>query len=353
MKIKNLLLLLSLSCTIAYAEISDNDIETIENLSDQVLGNKKLAKLEPQIKAQIKKSQPTVQQLFKAKEIDYNDSVYLHNYAIITSGYAEYLLDQHCAEQSHPIQELTEQAYLALKKRDPKDTIALNNFGLFYAQMSVYYRKNSDPTPRLTYLLKAEQLFETLIQIEPDDEEYQRNYYAVLSDKLMLLYKYHRDIEEQKRLVNILKKPLFEYLSNPEQAFDSGNFIILAQQYYQGLNRENPKAAERWLRDNQQKIETVVNKNRKHTQRENEFLAEFYALLNQPAKALSYLKQLEFSDENSTEPSSFEDEPNLANLRLNPEYQKWFKKYTQDYQEYRKALPEVCKITQLEILGSH
>ncbi|MFW1806080.1 hypothetical protein ACG9Y5_18855, partial [Acinetobacter baumannii] len=145
-----------------------------------------------------------------------------------------YLLDQHCAEQSHPIQELTEQAYLALKKRDPKDTIALNNFGLFYAQMSVYYRKNSDPTPRLTYLLKAEQLFETLIQIEPDDEEYQRNYYAVLSDKLMLLYKYHRDIEEQKRLVNILKKPLFEYLSNPEQAFDSGNFIILAQQYYQG-----------------------------------------------------------------------------------------------------------------------
>ena len=104
MKIKNLLLLLSLSCTIVYAEISDNDIESIENLSDQVLGNKKLAKLEPQIKAQIKKSQPTVQQLFKAEEIDYNDSVYLHNYAIITSGYAEYLLDQHCTEQSHPIQ---------------------------------------------------------------------------------------------------------------------------------------------------------------------------------------------------------------------------------------------------------
>lgn len=353
MKIKKLLLLLSLSCTIAYAEISENDIVAIENLSDQVLGNKKLAKLEPQIKAQIKSAQPNIKKLLEAKQIEYNDSVYLHNYAIITSSYAEYLLDQHCAALSHPFQELTEQAYFALKKRDPKDVIALNNLALFYAQMSVHYRKNIDPTPRLTYLVKAQHLFETLIQIEPDDDDYKKNYYAVLSDKLMLLYKHHLDVQEQNRIGNILKKPLFQFLADPDQPFDSGNFIILAQQYYQGLNRENPKAAEKWLRDNQQKIETVVNKNRKHTQRENEFLAEFYALLNQPTKALSYLKQLEFSDENSTEPSSFENEPNLANLRLNPEYQKWFKKYTQDYQEYRKALPEVCKMTQLEIMGSH
>jgi hypothetical protein len=353
LKIKNLFFLLSLSCTYTYADISNNDIDAIENLSDQVLGNKKLAKLEPQIKAQIKTAQPSVHKLLKAKEISYNDSVYLHNYAIITSGYAEYLLDQNCAELSHPIQELTEQAYFALKKRDPEDAIALNNLALFYAQMSVHYRKNIDPTPRLNYLVKAQHLYEILVQLQPDDDDYEKNYYAVLSDKLMLLYKHHLDLEEQKRIGNILKKPLFQFLSHPDQPFDSGNFIILAQQYYQGLNRESPKAAEKWLKDNQQQIETVINKNRKHTQRENEFLAEFYALLNQPTKALSYLKQLEFSDENSTEPSSFENEPNLANLRLNPEYQKWFKKYTQDYDAYREALPEVCRISQLEMMGSH
>ena len=91
-----------------------------------------------------------------------------------------------------------------------------------------------------------------------------------------------------------------------------------------------------------------MNKNRKQTQREKEFLAEFYALLGQTDRALSYLKQLEFSDENNTEPSSFENEPNLANLRLNPEYQKWFKQYKQDYAAYRKAIPKVCKISQLE-----
>ncbi|MFW1641927.1 hypothetical protein [Acinetobacter guillouiae] len=348
MKIKIVIFLLSLNASITYADINDDEIQAIEDLTDQVLATKNLAKLEPQIKAQIQKAQPNVQKLLKAKDIEYNDSVYLHNYAILASGYAEYLLEQHCTTLSQPFQELTEQAYFALKKHDPKDTIAINNLGLFYAQMSVYYRKNIDPTPRLNYLLKAEQLFETLMKLQPDNEEYEKNYYAVLSDKLMLLQKYHRDQNEQKRLINILKKPLFHYLSDPNQAFDAGNFIILAQQYFKYLNREDPKLAEKWLRDNQAKIEAVVNKNRKQTQREKEFLAEFYALLGQTDRALSYLKQLEFSDENNTEPSSFENEPNLANLRLNPEYQKWFKQYKQDYAAYRKAIPKICKINQLE-----
>lgn len=135
MKIKILIFLLSLNASITYADINDGEIQTIEDLTDQVLATKNLAKLEPQIKAQIQKGQPNVQKLLKAKDIEYNDSVYLHNYAILTSGYAEYLLEQHCTTLSQPFQELTEQAYFALKKRDPNDTIAINNLGLFYAQI--------------------------------------------------------------------------------------------------------------------------------------------------------------------------------------------------------------------------
>ena len=57
------------------ADINDDEIQAIEDLSDQVLATKNLAKIEPQIKAQIQKAQPNVQKLLKAKDIEYNDSV--------------------------------------------------------------------------------------------------------------------------------------------------------------------------------------------------------------------------------------------------------------------------------------
>lgn len=353
MNIKQLsiVLLLSLQNTALYADIDMTEIESIADFTNQVMETKNLSIIEAQIKIQIYHAQQNVQKLLKSNNMSYNDSVYLHNYAIITSQYAEYLLKQHCTALSIPYQKKTEDAYLALQKRDPNDKIALNNLGLFYAKMSVYYRKNTDPTPRLENLIKAEQLFSLLIKIDPEDKEHQINYDAVLSDKLMLLQKHHLDFNEQKRLMNLLKKPLFQYLSHSQQQLDNvdvGNFLILVQQYYKILNTENPQNAEKWLIDNQSKIEAIVQKKSKLSQRENEFLAEFYALLGQSEQALYYLKQLEISDESTTEPDSIEKEPNLANLKLNAEYQLWFKQYKQDYEEYRKAIPKLCKITQLE-----
>lgn len=356
MKIKYLcLLLLSLHHSAVYADVDLSEIQSLADFTDQVMEKNHLSTIEPQIKLQIQQAQQYVQPLLKSTKISYNDSVYLHNYAIITSQYAEYLLEQHCIPLSIPYQKKTEEAYLALLKRDPNDKIALNNLGLFYAKMSVYYRKNTDPTPRLENLNKAEQLFSSLMKLDPGDKEHQTNYYAVLSDKLMLLQKHHRDFEEQKRLMNIIKKPLFKYLSNPKSqlnAIDTGNFLILVQQYFKILNTENPQVAIKWLSDNQSKIEAIVQKNHKYTQRENEFLAEFYALLEQPKQALHYLKQFEVSNDEATTPDSIENEPNLANLKLNAEYQQWFKQYKHDYEEYRKAIPKLCKITQLEAIQS-
>lgn len=70
MKIKILIFLLSLNASISYADINNDEIQAIEDLSDQVLATKNLAKLEPQIKAQIQKAQPNVQKLLKAKDIE-------------------------------------------------------------------------------------------------------------------------------------------------------------------------------------------------------------------------------------------------------------------------------------------
>ena len=351
MKRKHLcLLLFMLHHSNVYADIDMTEIESIADFTDQVMQTENLSAIEAQIKIQIYQAQPNVQKLLKSNNMSYNDSVYLHNYAIITSRYAEYLLEQHCTALSIPYQKKTEDVYLALQKRDPNDKIALNNLGLFYAKMSVYYRKNTDPTPRLENLIKAEQLFSLLIKIDPKDKEHQINYHAVLSDKLMLLQKHHLDFNEQKRIMNLLKKPLFQYLSHSQQLenVDVGNFLILVQQYYKILNTENPLTAEKWLIDNQSKIEAIVQKKSTLSQRENEFLAEFYALLGQSEQALYYLKQLEITDESTTEPDSIEKQPNLANLKLNAEYQLWFKQYKHDYEEYRKAIPKLCKITQLE-----
>ena len=61
MKIKIVIFLLSLNASISYADINDDEIQAIEDLTDQVLATKNLAKLEPQIKAQIQKAQPNVQ----------------------------------------------------------------------------------------------------------------------------------------------------------------------------------------------------------------------------------------------------------------------------------------------------
>lgn len=348
MKFRFALLCLSLLTSSIYAGINDEDLDQMEELGQQVLTTKHLAPYEAQILKQIQDAKPHMQELYLADHISYNESVYIHNYAIINSQYAEYLLDQNCTEQSHPYQTQAEAAYLRLLKRDPQDKVALNNLGLFYAQMSVFYRKNTDPTPRLQYLEKSEKQFIQLIKIYPNNAEYQTNYYAVLSDKLALLQKHYQNLAEQKRLIAILKKPLFQYLDMPKQTLNAGNFIILAQQYFKDLYSENPEKAEKWLYDHQKKIEAIVKNNQTHDQRESEFLAEFYALLGQTDKALHYLKQLEFTDENGIEPSSIEDEPNLANLRLNPEYQKWFKQYQNSYTQYRKAIPQVCKITRLE-----
>lgn len=356
MKIKYLcLLLFSLHHSAVYADIDLSEVQSLADFTDQLMITKHLATIEPQIKKQIQQAQPNVQSLLKTSKISYNDSVYLHNYAIITSQYAKYLLEQHCIPLSIPYQKKTEEAYLALLKRDPNDKIALNNLGLFYAKMSVYYRKNTDPTPRLENLVNAERLFSSLVKLDPEDKEYQINYDAVLSDKLMLLQKHHLDFNEQKRLMTLLKKPLFQYLSNSQQPLDNvdvGNFLILVQQYFKILNTENPQTAKKWLSDHQSKIETIVQNNHQYTQRENEFLAEFYALLERPKQALYYLKQLEVSDDEATTPDSIENEPNLANLKLNAEYQQWLEQYKYDYGEYRKAIPKLCKITQLEAIQS-
>lgn len=357
MKIKYLcLFLFVLHHSAVYADVDLSEIQSLADFTDQVMETNHLATIEPQIKLQIQQAQQYVQPLLKSPKMSYNDSVYLHNYAIITSQYAKYLLNQSCIPQSVPYQQKTEDAYLALLKRDSNDKIALNNLGLFYANMSVYYRKNIDPTPRLENLVNAERLFSSLVKMDSEDKEYQQNYDAVLSDKLMLLQKHHLDFNEQKHLMNLLKKPLFQYLSNSQQhsdtTIDVGNFLILVQQYFKILNTENPQTAKKWLSDHQSKIEATVQKNHQYTQRENEFLAEFYALVEQPKQALYYLKQLEVSDDEATTPDSIENESNLANLKLNVEYQQWLEQYKHDYEKYRKAIPKLCKITQLEAIQS-
>ncbi len=344
-----LLLTSNLYISNVYADIDVSELQSLADFTDQVMEQEKFSTLESEAKIQLLHAQPNIQKILDAKKITYNDSVYLHNYAIITSQYAEYLLNQNCSEASIPYQQQTEKAYQRILKYNPKDKTALNNFGLFYAQMSVYYRKNTDPTQRLAYLVKSEKLFAELLVLSPQDNDYKRNYNAVLSDKLMLLQKYNQDLNEQKRIIDILKKPLFQYLANPNQTFDAGNFLILVQQYFKHLNKENSKLAQKWLSDHQTLIETIVQKNQKQNQREAEFLAEFYALLGQNERAMSYLKKIELSDDNDTEPSTLENEPNLDNLKSSPEYQKWFKQYKQDYEQYRKAIPQVCKVNQLEM----
>lgn len=351
MKLKSAYALVFLiSFTTSSQAIEDDDFHSLNDFTDLVLATDQLTTVETQLRQEIRNARHNITELMSQQELTNTENVYLQNYSIINAEYAEFLLDEYCIEPSLFYQKQAEQGYLYLLKLDSSDRYAMNNLSLFYAQMSVYYRKNIDFHMRLNYLKKAEKLAEALTQCFPANSNYSINYYAILSDQLDLLQKYHRDLNEQQRMMEILKKPLFFGLKNPHSQVDSGNFIILAQQYFKHLYAKNPAQAEEWLKKNQKNIENFVHLNRKKSSREYQFMAELYAMLNEPHQALVNLNKMNASDHDATEPKDFNQDPNFANIRLYPKFQQWLKKYTIDYEKNKNLNPEICKLPKEKLL---
>lgn len=321
------------------------NIEEFNEFVDQHLNVDLISNDAKQTQQQIQRSQKYIQDLDPDFSLlDPSKQRTIHQSAILQSVYGEYLLQQHCPLLAKSYNAQAEKLYLKLLGIHPDDRYLRYNLGIHYARNSVYFRKNQDSTPRLALLNSAERIQKKLFEQYPKNDNYQTQYYAVLSDKLDLLLERDSQPQEQLQIIHVLKTPLFQMLNHSNQRYDSGNFLILVQQYYRYLYKQNPKNAEDWILSNKQQIELQIKNNQHHDQREHEFLAEFYAMTNQTKKALSHLKHLDPEDDSAPTPSDLEKSIPLANIKLNPKFQTWLKHYTERYQTYLKLHPEQCKL---------
>ena len=345
-------LLLSSALSTAFAfELENNQIEELSNFVDRHLEVSSMTNHEKEVLAQInntKKDLDTVYaNLIKSNHPDSPEFNYLQNYAILTAVYAEYLMKIDCKNTSKYYQNEAEQTYLKLQKLKNNDRYLLYNLAIFYARTSTFYRKNQNTEERYKLLKQAEKILLPLSLKYPSYRQYRIDYYAVMSDQLDVLQKRSDTLSEQKKNITIVQKPLFALLKNNHEEYDTGNFIILIQQYYKYLYAQNPKQADQWLITNQKSIENLVkNKKSNDLQREYEFMAEFYALLNHPDQALYYLNKIDVKNADAPEPKSLEFERNFANLKLNKEFQAWLAQYKIQYQKNVDLYPKVCKSIQ-------
>ncbi len=338
------------SATFAF-ELESDSIEQLSSFLDHHLITKTMIDHEREVLGQIAISKLNVNEIYanlkEKKDSNKSEFNYLQNYAILTAVYAEYLMEIDCKNLSKYYQDEAEKTYLKLNQLNKQDRYLRYNLAIFYARTSTFYRKNQNTDERYRLLQQAEKILLPLSLEYPKHKQYRDDYYAVISDQLEILQTKPNTLPEQKRIIDILQKPLFSYLKNPDKKYDSGNFTVLIQQYYKYLYAQNPKQADQWLISNQKGIEKFIQHNSSDDmQREYEFMAELYALLNQQDQALYYLKKIDPNDSDATEPKSLESERNFANLKLNPEFQAWLKHYTIQYQNNLDIHPKVCKSIQ-------
>lgn len=350
-KMKKLILCICLA-TFSLQNHASNDpnYNQLAEVVNDNLNSKKMHGHEKLILSTMNRHESSVNQLIStSRELNANEQRYVLNYAILKSVYAEYLIEIHCRPESIDAQKQAENIYQFLFKQQPNDRNVRYNLALFYARTSTTYRKDQNNNERYRLLKLAEETLYPNYQKYPKNEQYRNDYYAILSEQLDIVQTKANQRDEQQRLIDILKTPLFKILNNPKQNYDSGNFVILVQQYYKYLYSQNPKQADQWLISHKNKIENYVNTQQQNTQREYQFLAEFYALLNQPQKALYYLSKYDVRDIDAANPESIAKERNLANLRLNPNYQNWFKQYQLDYEENQRVYPPLCSSMQVNL----
>ena len=282
----------------------------------------------------------------KLQLINRHQIVYLHHYSILNAVYSEFLHEKHCPELSDWYHQEAENVMLNLLQLDPDDSDLAYNLSLFYARTSLFYENIAGSKQRITLLNKA---LDITLQLQSDDSAKQMHRFLVQSELLLALQKENQNIILQQQLIDELQPKLEQLLTQPDDEYDVGNFIILVLENYWHQSAKNPKQAEQWLKHNQQNILNYLSKpdatvlSASDQQRHHILYSEMYALLNMPQQAMQALQQRLPSDVEAESPAEIQTNKNLNKIRESAEFIQWFKQYSVDYQHYKQQHPEICQ----------
>ncbi len=335
------------ACTLL--DISSKQYKNFSNFSHQYNNPDHIQKEnEPLIISEIKKIVPKIQKMNALDQISAKQSRLFLDFANLNAAYSEYLTQKHCLNLAEQYSSNAEISYLRMLKDEPDNTDYLYNISLFYARSSLNIN-DKDIETRINLLEKSKKYAEQLYQIEPENQQYKYHYFSVLSELLSALDKKELSLDQQKDFMHLLKPFLFELIRDNEIEYDSGNFFILVNHYYQYLVRLNPQQANQWLKQNQNKILNYYFKHQdSNTQRNNTLSAQLYALFDQPEKSIEYLKLLKIAEQDNYEPNDILNEKLFEKIRRLESFQTWFKQYSQEYKIYQDSHPKLCNSFQTD-----